>query len=311
MRSLALLALLLGGAAPVQNPGIETPDEVRVPVGRLATFAAKGTGRIVWICLAPEVQIHAPGDGRSVGVCVSKVGRYRIAAVASGEGGITDPRYVDIVGLAGEKEAPEPGKPEPKLKADPAKATVKLRWGNSACTATVIGPRRADGRWWILSAAHCTEGVGSRGKVLLPDGRTLAVEVMARNSSADLSWLLCDEKGMDLPFAVLSAANAKPGAKIWHCGFGDDKPGNRETGEVLAGANDDGKIRMMLSVSPGDSGSGIFSEETGELIAVTCCTSMIRRKASMYGGGAVAARLLKPADVSEQDVAPREMPIVP
>jgi hypothetical protein len=53
-------------------------------------------------------------------------------------------------------------------------------------------------------------------------------------------------------------------------GYGVDKPGNKETGHMVSGPDGNGQLRMNLSVSSGDSGSGTIRADTGELVAVVC-----------------------------------------
>lgn len=197
-------------------------------------------------------------------------------------------------------EPPPPGQP-----ADPVAATVRLRFGNSGCTATVVGPRRPDGKWDVLTAAHCTGGVGSRGTITLKNGQSLAVTVTVRNTTADLAWMVTDQVIEQLPFANLATTNPAPGTALWHQGYGIDVPGNRETGTVTRGPDQNGQLQMHLSVSPGDSGSGIFRQDTGELIAVTCCTSGLARRAAMWGGASTVAINLRPR------VAAQTSPVVP
>jgi hypothetical protein len=198
---------------------------------------------------------------------------------------------------------PVPPRPEPKPpgKADPVQAIGKLRFGNAGCTATVIGPRRGDGKWDILTASHCTGGVGSRGSFTLKDGRILAVTVAARNADSDLTWLVTDAALDDLPFANLAAKNPPVGTEVWHMGYGIDKPGNREEGRVVGPETPDGQLQFGLSVSSGDSGGGIFRADTDELVAVVCCTTERGRKTLMFGGSAEQAARLRPVSKTDAD----------
>lgn len=52
--------------------------------------------------------------------------------------------------------------PTPKAKADPWNALGRIQFVNAGCTATVVHPRRADGRWDVLTAAHCVDHVRVR-----------------------------------------------------------------------------------------------------------------------------------------------------
>jgi hypothetical protein len=204
-----------------------------------------------------------------------------------------------------------PPAPEPKTpgKANAEQAIGKLRFGNAGCTATVIGPKRSDGKWDILTAAHCTGGPGSRGTFALKDGRTLAVKVAARNTEADLTWLVTDAAVDDLPFANLAAKNPTVGTEVWHMGYGIDKPGNRETGKTTGAETSDGQLPMELSVSSGDSGGGIFRADTNELVAVVCCTTERGRKVLMFGGSAERAARMRPAKTDTDAWEPLAIPV--
>ncbi len=190
------------------------------------------------------------------------------------------------------KPVPPPGEGEGKL--DAAGALGRIRFGSAGCTATVIGPRRADGRWDVLTAAHCVSGVGQKGTIALKDGRSLAIRVVAHHRTPDVAWCVTDEVVPDLSYALIAAKNPELGVPIWHMGYGVDRPGNRETGNVAAPENSQGQLRMVLSVSSGDSGGGIFRTDTNELVSVVCCTSGMARQASMWGCSAETARRTRP-----------------
>ena len=240
-------------------------------------------------------------------VLAKQKGVFRVILWLKGE---TD--YIVLVIDASDIPAPKEPDPKPKdpptaPKSDPIGATGRLRFGSAGCTATVIGPKRQDGRYDVLTAAHCNGGKGDRGTLTLKNGITVGVTVVAKNERADLCWMVTDTVVGDLPFAVIATANPAVGTAIWHMGYGVDVPGNREDGEVL-GETTDGQLQMKLSVSSGDSGSGIFRADTGELVAVVCCTTGRGTKTIMYGGCAVEARKLRPATTDLEAWVPKEMP---
>ena len=214
---------------------------------------------------------------------------------------------------------PEPPKPDPKPdpkppeggKLDPVGALGRIRFGNAGCTATVIGPRRPDGRWDVLTAAHCVSGVGARGTLSLKDGRSFGLRVVAHHTTPDVAWCVTDDEVADIPYAMIAAKNPEPGTPIWHMGYGVDKPGNREDGVVSERENAPGQLRMTLSVSSGDSGGGIFRADTNELVSVVCCTSGMAKKVSMWGCSAEVARRTRPrpADDAEEAWVPVPIPI--
>lgn len=214
---------------------------------------------------------------------------------------------------------PSPPKPDPKPpekgdgKLDPVNAIGRVRFGSAGCTATVIGPRRPDGRWDVLTAAHCVTGVGARGTLTLKDDRTLGIRVVAYHKGPDVAWCVTDDEVKDLPYALIAAKNPEPGTEIWHMGYGVDRPGNREDGTVAERENDQGQLRMILSVSSGDSGGGIFRKDTNELVSVVCCTSSVGRKVSMWGASAEVLRRTRPKVTDDTDGAwvPVPIPIRP
>src|SRR5262249_36997558 len=97
-----------------------------------------------------------------------------------------------------------------------------------------------------------------------------------------------------LPYALLARTDPAPGTAVWHNGYGVDKPGNREDGVVTAAPNADGQLQFRLSVSSGDSGSGIFRADTGELVGVVCCTTGLGVNTAMWGGASTTALRLRP-----------------
>lgn len=200
----------------------------------------------------------------------------------------------------------DPKKPEPEKKEgkpDAVKALAQIRFGTAGCTATVVAPRRSDGRWDVLTASHCVPGVGAKGTMKLSDGRTVAVRVVVHETEPDVAWLVTEDNELaDLPYAVIAKDNPAAGVKVWHKGFGVDKPGNREDGEVTYSEQPDGKTSFILSVSPGDSGGGIFRSDTDELVATVCCTQKLAQKAPMSAGGVRAIRATRPGAVRLNDL---------
>jgi hypothetical protein len=263
---------------------------------------------VKWINLHDDLDLIPDSSGKFAMLLGVKTGRYKIAAYTSGKDGPSEPAYCIIIVESGAVPS------APKSNLDQAKAaTVKIRFGNAGCSATIIGPRRADGKWDVLTAAHCIRAVGNKGTLIFGDGASLNVTAVARNANADLAWLTTDDADRnDLPFAVLAKADAEPGAPIWHCGFGVDKPGNKEIGRVLTGPDANGQLRMELSVSSGDSGSGIFRSDNGQLVAVVCCTSGMARVANVWGGTASAAIKLRPTVTAfSAPIASSNIPLLP
>lgn len=196
--------------------------------------------------------------------------------------------------------ATTPPAPPPQKPSDPVAAIAKLRVGSSGCTAAAILPRRADGRWDVLTASHCTGGIGSRGVVTLKDGRSFNVTVQARDTRSDLTWFVSDRNDLgDLPFLKLADSDPPAGTRIWHAGYGIDRPTSREEGVIVGGPNSDGQIEMRLSVSSGDSGGPIMRIDTNEVIGAVCCTTNRGGPGSVWAGGPTAAARLRPGKLAE------------
>lgn len=300
MRAILSLAIALALAGQALGQ-VALPAEYRIKLGRLGKLEAQSKSTVKWINLHDGLDLIADSSGRWAIVLGNTPGKYKVAAYACGEDGPTEPAYCLVV-VEGPDPAPGGPKPAP-TGADPAKATCKLRFGNSGCTATIIGPRRDDGYWSALTAAHCTGGVGSVGQITLPDARTFPVKVTARDTNADVTWLRIEDASLSaLPYAILATTSPAVGTNVWHQGYGVDKPGNRETGKVSAGEDSNGQLQFQLSVSSGDSGSGIFREDNGDLVGVVCCTSARGAKVTMWGGSSIVAAKLKVSDNRDRPI---------
>lgn len=218
-----------------------------------------------------------------------------------------------IVPPPGELQPPPIQIPQPM--PNPPGAITRIQFGRSGCSATIIGPRRVDGRWWVLTAAHCIERIGQTGVMKLLDGRTVAVSVVSFHKRSDAAWLQTETRNEEYPYAFLAASSPPVGAAIWHAGYGVDKPGNRELGKVAGLANEDGQLRFILSVSSGDSGGGIVLDERGYVVSCVCCTTERGRVgATTWGASPEAALAARPTTfVSDPwpEWTPLEVPIKP
>lgn len=196
---------------------------------------------------------------------------------------------------------PVPPPPPDKPKSQTPACIGRLRVGNSGCTATPIWPRRADGKWDVLTAAHCTAAVGTKGTLTMKDGKTLEMTVSARNTRADISWFVTDRSDIDqLAYGVLAASDPPPGAPVWQAGYGVSTNTVRKDG-VTRGATPDGQLSFTLFVSSGDSGGPIFRTDTSEIVACVCCTQGLGRETTMYGGSSTTAWQMRPGAVSPRD----------
>lgn len=211
-------------------------------------------------------------------------------------------------------ESPTPPTPPvpPAPSPDPIAAIGRITFGNAGCTATVTHPKRADGRYNVLTAAHCVRSVGQRGSMRLRDGTIFAVIVQGIDKEADCCWLVTELPLSNLPYALVADTLPPSGTRIFHSGFGFDKPGNREDGTFIKEMRN-GQVQMSLSVSSGDSGGGICLDADGRILSCVCCTEGIARKTNVYGASPDRInRLLR--SVSAFDVGdwePLPIPVVP
>ena len=201
-----------------------------------------------------------------------------------------------------------PGKPAPA--ADPLAAIGQIQFGSAGCSATIVGPRREDGRWDILTAAHCLKGQPESGRLKLRDGRVITVRAASQDARSDAAWLVTVDPHDSLPFALLADKLPEPGERVWHAGFGIDNPGIREDGEVVNGQNSDGQTQFILSVSSGDSGGGIALDRTGRILSSVCCTEARGRKANCWGCSVESARRIRPKQLTDDfNWSPIALPI--
>ncbi len=288
-----------GVHVPLSCAGLTIEGETNVKPYRMvrlkATGAPEGAG-FVWE-VSPFEKVDFVENGPNL-YFVGPPGEYHVLVIAINYDPVLKKTNIARCRVAikiGDPAPPVPPKPPtpPPTKADPKAATAYLRMGSSGCTATVIYPRRDDGRWDVLTAAHCVRGT-RKGTIKLRDGRTLHVSVAKTDTRADLCWMVTDEKPETLPYAILAKKTPESGASVWHNGYGVHVPSNVERGSVINGPDSDGQVQFSLSVSSGDSGGGIFREDTGELVASVCCTRAKGVRASMWGGGCVRAWELRP-----------------
>lgn len=173
-------------------------------------------------------------------------------------------------------------------------ALVQIQFGGAGCTATFVWPQLPDGRWQAMTAAHCVKGQPSSGVAVLKDGRRLRMVVQGHWDEPDVAWLITELPVESVPYAMLAKADGEPGDKIWHAGYGTDRPGNREEGTVTTRSNPQGQCEYELSVSHGDSGGGIALNSNGEVLSPVCCTTAIARKGRVWGCSPVIARKFRP-----------------
>jgi MYXO-CTERM domain-containing protein len=219
---------------------------------------------------------------------------------------------IQVEGCTPTPPAPVPPAPVPPGRVDAA--IGRLSFSGAGCTATPIFPVRQDGRYDILSAAHCVPGMGARGVWTCQDGRAFNVVVVAYNNTADICWLrTVNVPAAPLPMAILARELPEKGEKVWQAGYGVQVPRNREEGEFLAPENSQGKLQFWLSVSSGDSGGPIVHNAKDQVLAPVCCTTRKGARAFVFGGSCRVAWNMreKISETAEEEPwKPVEMPEV-
>ena len=205
--------------------------------------------------------------------------------------------------------APTQPVPPTETPPDPLNAIVQISAPGVGCSATIIGPRRADGRYWVLSASHCVNGLGQHWTARFRNGRTIGLRVVNYDRKPDYSWLLTESNTEALPYALLADKTPEPGTPIWHAGFGIDRPGNRENGQTVSGPDANGQIRMKLSVSSGDSGGGIIIDKEGKVVSSVCCTAGRGFLTDTWGTSVEAARQGQVEKTGGFEWSPLEVPL--
>jgi len=171
----------------------------------------------------------------------------------------------------------------------------------SVGTATVIGPRRADGRWDVLTAAHVVRGAERAS--LAVGGKSVKLVVAVTDEKADVAWLVTEVAHEHLPFALLADRPAKAGEALWHKGC---TSGECE-GKALPTTNEIGTLWTDLPGSFGDSGAAIFRKSDGRVVAVLTGSPNhgAREGKQVIGGGLLRIVLARAAKAVKKLVPKR------
>jgi len=211
---------------------------------------------------------------------------------------------------------PPPSKPEdPPLPSKPDNppedAIVQIQFGNAGCSASAIWPPNPDGRVQFMTAAHCLIGQPKEGIAILRDGRRIRVISQGRWDTPDIGWLVSELPVAKVPMVILATKIPPVGTKVFHVGFGIDKPGNREEGTVQSGENARGQIEFDISVSSGDSGGGICFTAAGEVLSPVCCTTNPSGRGRVWGASPLQAQKVRPLPVPVLDEwTPIAIPVI-
>jgi hypothetical protein len=260
---LPAVPMTAGVTAVAELPAVPTiAGPTAVAEHTLARFEARDVSpkaALLWR-VTPAEKVDRATTPRGRLEFVAPAGEYAVELLvitvgADGSADVAEVRQRVRVGTPpGAPPGTTPPPVKPPTKADPVNAIGRITFGRAGCTATVIAPRRADGRWDVLTAAHCTEtGVGSKGSMSFKDGRKVGVTVARRDERADVCWLVTDSAELgELPFAELAAELPAAGTPVWHMGYGVDRPGTRARGSRATGR---GPRRRRSAAACGRSGS--------------------------------------------------------
>lgn len=194
--------------------------------------------------------------------------------------------HTPMPGAPATPEAPKPplAPPAPVERVDPMAASVRISSGNSGCSGTLFRMDATD-QYWLLTCAHCVRSAGASVDVFGDGGMRLRGVVDRLDRRADICLVRLDERSRKYPVAKIAASPPGVGVEVWHHGFGVDRPGNVERGRVHSAGDSSRNATYQLRLSSGDSGSGIFRQDTGELVGLGGWTS------GSLGGGASLAQV--------------------
>lgn len=131
----------------------------------------------------------------------------------------------------------------------------------NAGSATLIGPRNADGTWPVVTAHHVSDG--KSGKIYLKDGRVLDLEAVKCDVANDVCWMRTKSSVLvGLPYALVAEGTPRSGDKLTICGYGIGKQARCRSGEVveLGWVN---RLTWKAESISGDSGGGVFLDKPG------------------------------------------------
>lgn len=194
---------------------------------------------------------------------------------------------------------------------DPWPAIGKIQVGTFGCTATVVLPRLANGEYDIVGAAHCIPDGNRVGVMRLSSGKEFGIRVTAIDRLTDCVWFRTVGDVGQLPGAYLAEELPAAGEPVWHGGYGEHRPRNKETGLVTVPEAPKGQTEYRLSVSSGDSGGGIICNKTGMILSTVCCTTGRNVVARVFGASVNSMIELRPKElVNGWEWNPIELPMM-
>lgn len=289
---------VVGGAA---DSGLSLEAPAEVAEYRLVSFRVRNvpaSAAVLWE-VSPSEAADVEESGERL-IMTAPPGTYRVVAlVVDAVGGKTvAKRLRATVTVRGKTPPAAPPKGDKPKTAATKDALGRISFtgprGTNGCTATVMHPRLADGRYHVLTASHCLPADTGSGRMRCSNGKVYDVTIAAVDRKPDVAWLIMSDPGEDLPAARLADAVPEAGSRVWHAGFGFDRPGNREDGEVGNFYTASGRQGYILNVSSGDSGGAIFDDATGHVLGPVCCTDAVASKAKMLAGNPSHCARLRP-----------------
>lgn len=160
----------------------------------------------------------------------------------------------------------QPKPATPPVSISPKDAAVRIRSGSAGCSGTIllIGD---PAEYYVLTAGHCNNGVGSNVTVYYLSQQIVG-KVIKSNKSWDVSLVKLNHNSFDLPIAIIAKELPERRVSVWHKGYGVHIPGNIVDGQIIDPGSLKSNCTFTTRLSSGDSGSGQFRQDTGELIAI-------------------------------------------
>ena len=199
--------------------------------------------------------------------------------------------------------------PPPAQVARPSEAIGKIQIGTFGCSATVMMPRLPSGEYDVSSAAHCVPQGFKNGIMRLDNGKQFGIVLLAIDRESDCAWFRTVGDVGELPACHLADSLPAVGDPVWHQGYGEHQPRNREDGIVVAPSTGKGQSQYRISVSSGDSGGGIICDKTGKLLSTVCCTTHRNVKGDVWGCNVESLKRLRPkTNVNALEWSPIDIP---
>lgn len=180
-------------------------------------------------------------------------------------------RIVDEIERRRSEQPPLPSKSKYEVIYNPSKSTYRISHGNSGCSATVIDRHRDTGAYILVTAAHCVSGERSRVSVHVPSMGTITGYVVAYDRQRDAAVIETTPTDYTLYASRVSTTRRPLGRRVWHIGYGVDRPGNREAGTIIGYDDTSSQYMSDVSVSSGDSGSGVHDADDDTVCGTVCC----------------------------------------